>query len=281
VVANWELTLRLHRRREQLGVSVKDITDRLGFTRNYWSAIENERKIIPEKTLRGIFKILEFGAEDRKQLLELRETAAKESGWWSKYSALLDTAVQRFYGLEHGAHSIRNFETLLIPGLLQTSEYARAIMSSDATIRPVEIDQRVEVRARRQELLRSDDPIILQVIISEAALRQQVGGRAVLKGQLDRLLELIEQYPDNLEVRVIPFTAAACALFGSGTVMLLDFDSPRLPRIAWHETVSNWGVLSAASQIRDITAAFNEAYTRSLDASQSQQLVLKSRRELR
>jgi hypothetical protein len=145
----------------------------------------------------------------------------------------------------------------------------------------VEIDQRVEVRLRRQERLRGDNPINLKVIISEAALRQQVGGRIVLKGQLDRLLELIEQYSENLEVRVIPFAADACALFGSGTVMLLDFDSPRLPGIAWHETVSNWGVLSAASQIRDITAAFNEAYTRSLDASQSQRLVSKSRRELR
>jgi transcriptional regulator with XRE-family HTH domain len=281
VVANWELTLRLHRRREQLGVSVKDITDRLGFTRNYWSAIENERKIIPEKTLRSIFKILEFGAEDRKQLLQLREVAARENGWWAEYSALLDGAVQRFYGLEHGAHSVRNFETLLIPGLLQTPEYARAVMTADATIRQVEIEQRVDIRTRRQERLRGADPLDLKVIISEAALRQQVGGPVVLKGQLEHLLATIEDYPDNLEVRVIPFTAASCTLFGSGTVMLLDFESPRLPPVAWREIVSNWGIISVASQIRDITTAFNEALTRTLDRRRTMEIINKTRKELR
>jgi len=281
VVANWELTLRLHRRREQLGVSVKDIADRLGFTRNYWSAIENERKIIPEKTLRSIFKILEFGAEDRKQLLQLREVAARENGWWAEYSALLDGAVQRFYGLEHGAHSVRNFETLLIPGLLQTPEYARAVMAADATVRQVEIEQRVDIRTRRQERLRGADPLDLKVIISEAALRQQVGGPVVLKGQLEHLLALIEDYPDNLDVRVIPFTSASCTLFGSGTVMLLDFESPRLPPVAWREIVSNWGIISVASQIRDITTAFNEALTRTLDRRRTMEIINKTRKELR
>lgn len=281
VVANWELTLRLRRRREQLGVSVKDITDRLGFTRNYWSAIENERKIIPEKTLRSIFKILEFGSEDRKQLLELREVAARESGWWSEYSALLDGVVQRFYGLEHGAHGVRNFESLLIPGLLQTPDYARAIMTADATIRQVEIEQRVDIRMRRQERLRGDEPLNLKVIISEAALRQQIGGPAVLKGQLDQLLALTEQRPRNLEVRVIPFAAASYTLFGSGTVMLLDFESPRLPTVAWREVVSNWGIISVASQIRDIATAFNEAYTRTLDRRRTMEIINRYRKELR
>lgn len=280
VVALWELVLRIRERREQLGIGVNDITRHLGFTRNYWSAIENEHKIIPENTLTNICELLEFGSDDRQQLLELREEA-KENGWWSSYSALFDGNVQRLFGLEHGAQQIRGYDTLLVPGLLQTADYAREIMSSDTSIRPVEVEQRVSARLRRQERLRGANPLHLTVIISEAALRQQVGGTTVLRGQLDHLLKTIEQPAGNVEIRVIPFTATACNLFGAGTLSLLDFQSPRLPRVAWHETVSTWGVITDANKVRDITMAFNEALTRTLDRRESKKLVEKYRKELR
>jgi transcriptional regulator with XRE-family HTH domain len=280
VVANWELVIRIRERREQLGITVNDITSRLGFTRNYWSAIENERKIIPEATLRSIFDILEFGEMDCQQLLKLRE-AAKENSWWSTFSALFDNDIQRLFGLELGAQGIYGFDTLLIPGLLQTPDYARAIMQSDTAIRQVEIEQRVMARLRRQERLRGDDPLDLKVIISEAALRQQIGGVSVLGGQLDHLLATMEKHPDNVEIRVIPFTASACNLFGSGTLHILDFQSPRLPRVAWHETVSDWGVITDAIKVRDITMAFNEALERTLDRRETKKIIGKYRKELR
>lgn len=280
VVANWELVVRLHERREQLGVTVNDLTNELNFTRNYWSAIENERKIIPEETLRKVFPILEFNEEDRLQLLELRETA-KETGWWSKYSALFTNEIQRLFGLEQGAQVIREYETLLMPGLLQTEAYTRAIMSSDFTIRPVEIEQRIAARQHRQKRLYGENPPEVIMIISEAALRQHVGGAAVLRGQLEHLLSMIEQHPDNIEIRVIPFTANACNLFGAGTLLLMDFPSPRLPRAVWHESVTNWGVITETNKVRDITMAFNEALDRTLDRRETKRTIDKYRKELR
>jgi len=172
VVAKWELVLRIRERREQLGIRVYDITQRFGFTRNYWSAIENEHKILPESTLRDLLDFLKFGDEDRQQLLDLR-TKATESGWWAEYSQLFDTDIQRLFGLEQGARQIRAYESLLIPGLLQTADYARAIMTSDITVRPVEVEQRVAARLRRQQRLHGDNPLNLTVIISEATLKQQ------------------------------------------------------------------------------------------------------------
>jgi transcriptional regulator with XRE-family HTH domain len=280
VIANWELVLRLRERREQLGIGVNDITQRFGFTRNYWSAIENEHKIVPENTLRGLFDFLEFGEDDRRQLLELRE-AAKEPGWWSRYSALFDSNIQRLFGLEHGAQQIRGYDTLLLPGLLQTPEYTREIMNSDTSIRPVEVEQRVSARLRRQERLRGANPLHLTAIISEAALRQQVGGISVLRGQLDHLLTTIDELEDSVEIRVIPFTATSCNLFGAGTLNLLDFQSPRLPRVAWHETVSTWGVITDANKVRDITMAFHEALTRTLSRRETKDIIEKHRKELR
>jgi transcriptional regulator with XRE-family HTH domain len=280
MVANWELVTRLRERREQLSISTSELTSRLGFTRNYWSAIENERKIIPESTLRELLDIFEFSKDEFKQLLELRE-AAKETGWWNSYSALFDGHVQRLYGLEHGAHGVRDYEALIIPGLLQTAAYARAVMKSDGTIRPVEVEQRVDARLRRQKRLTGTDPLHLTVVMSEATLRQQIGGTVVLRDQLDHLVNVIDEYPETVEIRVIPFSATACSLFGAGTLHLLDFQSPRLPRAAWLETVSTWGVITDPNRVRDLTAAFNEALGRTMDRAQTKKLIIEHQKDLR
>jgi transcriptional regulator with XRE-family HTH domain len=278
VVANWELVIRLRERREQLGITVNDITNELNFTRNWWSAIENERRLIPEPTLVTVFDILKFTEQERHELLELREEATK-NGWWNNYSALFSGELRRLFGLEQGAQGVREFETLLIPGLLQTKEYARAIMRSEPTIRKVEVEQRVEARLRRQKRLDGNDPLEVLVILSEAALRQQIGGTDVLRGQLDHLLKLIEH--ENIEIRIIPFTATACALFGAGTLYLLDFHSPRLPMVAWQETVTTRSTITEATQVRDITMAFNEALERAEEGRETKKIIEKHRKDLR
>jgi transcriptional regulator with XRE-family HTH domain len=280
VVANWELVVRLRERREQLGITVNDITSELGFTRNYWSAIENERKFIPESTLRNVFDILEFSEEDRERLLTLRETA-KNSGWWDEYTKLFNNELRRMYGLIAGAQGIRQFETLLIPGILQTADYARAVINSDATIREVEVEQRVEARLQMQKRLLGEAPLSMRMILSEAAIRQQIGGANTLRGQLDHLLAMMEQHQDNIEIRVIPFTATACNLFGAGTLLLLDFHNPRLPTVAWQETVTTRNVIADATQVRDITMAFNKALERTLTYRETKKMIEKYRKELR
>jgi len=279
VVASWELVLRLRARREQVGVEVKHITQALGFSRNYWSAVENERKILSQESLNKLLDLLEFGMEERRQLLELRE-AAKEHGWWTDYSSLFDGELQRLFGLEQGADSIRGYESLLIPGLLQTADYARAIMNPDITLRQVEIEQRVAVRMRRQQRLGGEDPLHLTIIISEAALRQQIGGPAVLRHQLEHLIDMIEQHQSTLDVRVVPFTATACGLFGAATVHLIDFENPRLPTVVWQETVSTWGVIDDPLPVRDISMAYTEALKKTLSSQDSLGLVDRCKKEL-
>ncbi|MFI5591770.1 Scr1 family TA system antitoxin-like transcriptional regulator [Amycolatopsis sp. NPDC051758] len=280
VVASWELALRLKRRRDQLGVEVKTITDALGFSRNYWSAVENERKILSPESLVRIIELFEFDAEEKQELLALR-TAAKERGWWTRYSALFDNEIQRLYGLEQGARSIRDYENLLIPGLLQTADYIRGIMLPDVTMRPVEVDQRVEARLRRQQRLTDkSDPFKFTAVISEAALRQQIGGRQVLRNQLVHLATLIEQHPETLDIRVIPFTATACGLFGGATVVLIDFDNPQLPTLAWQETVTTWGIIDDSTQVRNLTTTYEDAYRRALDKSQTLKMIQHHTKEL-
>ena len=134
VVANWELVVRLRERRLERRLSVMEFARRLNFTHNYWSQIENERKVVSAGTLEKIFDVLALDDTDRGLLRQLREQA-KENGWWSEYNDLFDEAIQRFYGLEHGAQRISEHETLLIPGLLQTKDYARAVMELVRNVR--------------------------------------------------------------------------------------------------------------------------------------------------
>ncbi|MEV4147957.1 helix-turn-helix transcriptional regulator [Amycolatopsis sp. NPDC049691] len=280
VVASWELALRLKRRRWQLGIEVRTITETLGFTRNYWSAVENERKILSVESLTRLMDLFEFDDEERQELLQLRATA-RERGWWTRYPALFDAELQRLFGLEQGARSVRDYEPLLIPGLLQTADYIRAITMPDITIRQVEVDQRVEARLRRQErLLDPDDPFTLTAVISEAAIQQQIGGRAVLRSQLRHLAELIETRAHRLNVRIIPFSATGCGLFGSGTVNLIDFDNPQLPTVAWQETVTAWGVIDDPTQVRNISSTFEDAYSRAATREKSLQMIIKRAEEL-
>jgi transcriptional regulator with XRE-family HTH domain len=279
VVAAWELALRLRQQRDQMGVEVKAITQALGFSRNYWSAVENERKILSEESLIKLMDLLEFDADERQELLDLR-AAAKERGWWTRYGTLLDADLQRLIGLEAGAETVKCYESLLIPGMLQTEDYARAIMTPDATIRKVEVDQRIQVRLRRQKRFVDENPLKMIAIISEAALRQQIGGPAVLRDQLMDLARNIEERQGRLEVRVIPFTAPACGLFGAATIHLIEFPNPRLPTVVWQETVTTRGIIDDGGQVRDIMLTYQDALKNTLSAQQSWELLHQRIKEL-
>ncbi|WP_410657979.1 helix-turn-helix domain-containing protein [Amycolatopsis sp. lyj-112] len=279
VVAAWELALRLRERRDQVNVDVKTITDALGFSRNYWSAVENERKILSEESLIRLLALLEFDDSERQELLDLRQRA-KERGWWAKYSGLLGPEIQRMYGLELGAQGVRDYESLIIPGLLQTADYARAIMTPAVVVRQVEVDQRVDVRLQRQQRLASENPLHVTAIISEAALRQQIGGPATLRGQLDHLADMIEEHPESIKVRIIPFTAIACGLFGASTVHMIDFENPRLPTVAWQETVTKYDIIDDPLRVRDITLTYSDAFGQALNEQRSLEMIRRYAREL-
>jgi transcriptional regulator with XRE-family HTH domain len=279
VVAGWELALRLRERREELNIEVRTITGELGFSRNYWSAVENERKVLTDENLVKIIELFGFNSAEGRELHDL-SMAAREHHWAADYAELLDSRLQRLYGIEDSADRVRIYESILVPGLLQTPEYAHAIMAPAVVLRKVEVDQRIDVRQRRQERLTGQKPLRLTAVISEAVLRQQIGGPAVLHQQLTHLIELTEAHPDTIEIRVVPFTAKSCGLFGSATVNIYEFDNPRLPTIAWQETVTTWGFIADPSEIRNLSTTFDAALTSTLSASHSVELIHRIRQEL-
>ncbi|WP_406267131.1 helix-turn-helix domain-containing protein [Nocardia sp. NBC_00881] len=276
-VARWELALRLRQRRLELGIGAASLTKALGVSAAYWSHIENERNLLPKDKLEQLLDILEIDQSEQRELLALRENA-KRRGWWSRYSALFGDEILRYYGLEWGAESIRTYESGMMPGLLQGEEFIRAVMlSAGATVPAIEVDQRVEARLHRQQRLTGDNRVSLRVVIGEAVLLQQVGGSGVLRRQLVHLADLVESHPENLEVRVIPFTAEDSIPAGS-TYHLLDFASSRLPTLGWYETAVFGQIIiddesRKESRVRDLGFVFERARSSALSRVESLALI--------
>ncbi|MEU4340243.1 DUF5753 domain-containing protein [Nocardia sp. NPDC023852] len=257
-VARWELMRRIRRRRNEFDVSASVVAKELGFTLSYWSKVEKER-VLAEDKLKKLMKLLEFDPAERAEMLRLRDIA-KQRGWWSEYAGLLSDEVTRLYGLEYGAQRIRTYESVLVPGLLQTRDYAQALFTNDhARVRRVEIDRLVEVRMRRQERLTGPDPLHLVAVVGEATLTQRTGGADVLRRQLHHLASLIEQCPDTLDIRVIPFAAPGGILLGGATFHVLGFESALLPDIAWSETLVHLGLIEDTEPVRYLSTMFDNA----------------------
>ncbi|MEU6579910.1 Scr1 family TA system antitoxin-like transcriptional regulator [Nocardia sp. NPDC046763] len=270
-VARWELVLRLRELREQCGFDSATFAKRVGFTPANWSHVEKGRRVLTATTIGPVLELLEVEGEERAELLELL-ALSKERGWWARSSALIGPELQRYYGMELGAESIRSYDSLVVPGLLQTEEYARALISADVMIRPVQVEQLVAVRLKRQERLRGDDRVELTAVIGEATLLQQIGGPKVLRGQLEHLATLLDEL-DSVSVRVIPFTATRGALLGGSSFHLLDFAPENLPTFTWVESAVFGGAVEDSAQIRDLRFAFVRALDQSLGRAESLELI--------
>ncbi|MET8773775.1 Scr1 family TA system antitoxin-like transcriptional regulator [Nocardia sp. NPDC050713] len=270
-VARWELVLRLRELREQRGFDSATFAKRVGFTPANWSHVEKGRRVLTGNTIGPVLELLEVTAEERTELLALLD-ASKQRGWWAKSSALIGPELQRLYGMEHGAQSIRSYDSLIVPGLLQTEAYARALISADVMIRPVQVEQLVSIRMRRQDRLRGPDGVELTAVIGEAALLQQTGGPAVLHGQLEHLAKLIEEL-DTVEVRVIPFAATAGATLGGCSFHLLDFAGVQLPTFGWAESAVFGGAVDDPDLVRDLSFAYLRALEQSLTRDESLALI--------
>ncbi|MGH1488572.1 MAG: helix-turn-helix domain-containing protein [Acidimicrobiales bacterium] len=280
IVARWELSRRLGVRRKELGLGVPAITEALGFTRNYWSAVENDRTLIAEDKLQRLFDILEFEEADRSELLQLREDS-RQHGWWDDYSGILNEGLKRFCGLEFGAAKIRAFESNRVPGLLQIPEYTRAVLEPDPAHSPLTLEDHLAMRRQRQQRLESDPPLEFIAVLSEAALRQQVAGPDVQRKQLDHILNLVRDERALVQVRVIPFSTNPGAIAASSTLVLFDYASSHLPPIAWQEAERMLDIIDHEdNRFRRLEHSWGQGFERSMNDEDSALMMMEMLRSL-
>ncbi|MGC4771521.1 helix-turn-helix domain-containing protein [Micromonospora sp. DT44] len=204
----FQLGAQLKRAREEAGVSTEQAADLIEVSPSTLRRIEQGRVGLKGPALNALLDL--YGVSDA----ELRETllsmarSGKQRGWWAKYGDL-PNSYRQYIGLESAASEIHNFETLVVPGLLQTADYARAIISADASQpTPGGVAQRVAARTERQKLL-TDGQLKLVAVIDEAVLHRQIGGQEVMAEQLTTLLEAQKRW--NVSIQVIPFREGAYA----------------------------------------------------------------------
>lgn len=170
------------------------------------------------------------GDAQRASLLDLAQTANSVE-WWHPYRDVIPGWFEPYLGLEQAASVIRSYEPVFIPGLLQTPDYASAVIESGhGTLKP-DIERRVELRLRRQEILREPQPAHLWAVIDEGALRRPVGDRGTMSAQLRHLLAVCDM--NQLTVQVQSFRRGGCAAAGAFT--LLRLPDPELPDLAYLE----------------------------------------------
>jgi transcriptional regulator with XRE-family HTH domain len=220
-VKQRRLAAELRRIREQHGLTGDEVADRLNWSTAKVSRIENARTGAKISDVRLLLDLYTVDGLRREEIIALAQDAA-ERGWWEQYRDLIG-GYPDYIAMEAEASLIRQWETHTIPGLLQTEAYARKVISgwnSIAATPPREIDRRVEVRMRRQDILRrTPDPAELWVVVDESALWRLVGDNSVMLHQMRHLTSVI-QLP-NVRLQVFPINRPHPLMEGSFT--LLEF----------------------------------------------------------
>jgi transcriptional regulator with XRE-family HTH domain len=202
------LAAELRKQRDQSGLSLNDAARSLGWQASRLSRIENRQSGIAAPDLRKLLNAYQVEDEDYRNYLADLARRVNERGWWQKYAGLIGSEYADLIGLEEEARSIRGYEQELVPGLLQTPDYARAaIRIGRPTETTEEIGRRVEIRMERQEILVRSDPVPprFNVVLSEAVLRRPVGGNEVMRGQIEYLMRPRDRA--NVTIQVLPFNA--------------------------------------------------------------------------
>jgi transcriptional regulator with XRE-family HTH domain len=264
------LAMELQRRREATGMSREEVSRQLEWSTSTVFRIETGRNRPQPGNVRALLELYGVTGPERDGLIQLTRDARKP-GWWHSFRDVLPNPYEVYIGLESGAASIRNFEPVVVPGLLQTADYAREIFRNG----PIELDRDdverlVEVRLARQEILARDDRPRLWAVIDEALIHRVVGSTSAMSGQLRHLVDSAQQ--GKTTIQVVPYRAGAHA--GTiGAFVILDFEELTDPAMVYVETLAGDIYLEERSDVNRYTLAFDRLRAASLHPDDSVQLI--------
>jgi len=202
-VRRRELGTVLRALRTDAGLTVDQVAERLLCSASKVSRLETGQRGASLRDVRDLCDLYEVDAAERERLMTLAREG-KQQAWWHSF----DLRYLTYVGLEDEAASIRLYNANVVPGLLQTAEYARAVTAAVFPERTLEaVDQEVDARLTRQQLLTKENPPEIQVVLDESVLHRTVGGPAVMRAQLHRLLDL-SRLP-NVSLHVLPYESGA------------------------------------------------------------------------
>lgn len=232
-VPRMVLGTRLRRLREAQYISLEEAAAAVRATPEGIAGLELGRTGCRLRDVGDLLTIYSVREESERTTLLTLARQANVPGWWQEYDDVVPAWLRTYLGVEQVASVIRSYEVQFVPGLMQTPEYARAVVSlGDGGAPEAELRRRVALRMRRQRILYGPRPPHLWAVIDEAALRRPVGGAATMRGQLRHLIELCDL--PHVTIQVLPFQTGA-ELAAGGPVTLLRLPERELPDVVYLE----------------------------------------------
>jgi transcriptional regulator with XRE-family HTH domain len=265
------LGAQLRRLREASHVTTEDAAMALRATHSKISRLERGRSAARQRDVADLLTL--YGVTDeteREQMLALARQASAR-GWWKQYTDILPRWLELYVGLERAASIIRTYEVQFVHGLMQTEDYARAvILISHAHAPAEEIERRVSVRLTRQQLLTQPDPPRLWAVLDEAALRRPPANSKVMRAQLQHLLQ-ISDLP-NVTLQIVPFRVGPHAAAG-GPFTILRFPEPDLPDVVYLEQLNSALYLDQPDDVIDYVTVMDKLCVQAETGTASKNLL--------
>ena len=277
-VRRRRLGSELRRLREARAIKLEEVAEQLGLAASTLSRIETGKA--PTKTAYLTALLEMYGVTDagQRQILIDMAREGHRKGWWADYDDVLPTGFGIYVGLEAEAAGLRIYETQVVNGLLQTAEYARAVLQEvHKKDTPEQLKRLSELRLKRQEVLDRVDPPDLWLILDESVIRRPIGGPEVTRGQLNHLVEA-SQWP-NVTLQVLPFSSGAHPAL-MGPFSIIEFPERGDPDVVYFDS---WGGPIYLEKDRDVRAcaeAFDRLRAAAMSPGDSADLASRVAREL-
>lgn len=273
-VRRRRLASELRRLREEAGLTIEQVAERMEVSSSKISRIETARVSTPPRDVRDLLDIYEITGPQRLALLTIAREA-RQKNWLDAYSDLSFAAAT---DMELAASSIRIYSGLVVPGVLQTADYARAVLRAiRMDLGPHEIEHRVELRRRRHSFLVRGEYPAFSVVMDEAALRRAVGGPEVMRAQLQHLVEAAGI--SNVTFQVLPFRAGAHAGM-DGEFTLFSFAEAADHDVVYLENTTSDVYREDSDAIRRYNLLFDHLKAKALDSAHSVKFLAKVAKEL-
>ncbi|MBD2900201.1 hypothetical protein amrb99_92020 [Actinomadura sp. RB99] len=271
-VRGRRLARELRKLREEQGLTLQEVADRLDWSRATVSRLETSQTRPRPGDIADILDLYGVPSPDRDALITLARQAGQR-GWWTAYQ---DVFAGSYVALEDEASHIRTWDPQLIHGLLQTEEYSRAVITAGRLLPAQEdIERRIAARKIRQALLDRESAPRLQVIFDEAVLRRPIGGREVMRAQLESLVEAVKR--PTVTVQVLPFAQGGHAGL-DGRFTILSYPDPADPDIAYVEGTMGDVYLESSEAIAKHRDRFDRIEAAALSPEESAHLIAEAAR---
>ena len=277
-VRRRRLAAELRRLRERADLTGDFVASRMGWSASKVSRIENAHTALQPTEIKKLLALYGIEGWYADELMELA-LEAKRKGWWKAYSDALPDLHTAYIGLEAEATAAWHWSPEVVPGLLQTEDYAREVLrTANGTAPPREIERMVEARMVRQRLLHRDPPFELTAVIDESVLMRLIGSEAIMLQQISRLLEASEYHSPHLSLRVLPLRAAHPVV--AGAFILLQFGAVHevgYHDIAYVEHFTNAVYIEAERDTFQFQIGFKKLSEAALDENASRDRLIQAR----